>query len=72
MGFGSGKIILPHPNISDWVLDKLFGERAEEVKAVYLDALGMDWYALKPEYDTQRKVEAAFCREVFGRGCGFA
>ena len=49
-----------HPNISDWVLDKLFGERAEEVKAVYLDALGMDWYALKPEYDTQRKVEAAF------------
>lgn len=49
-----------HPNISDWVLDKLFGERAEEVKAVYLDALGMDWYALKPEYDTQRRVEAAF------------
>lgn len=49
-----------HPNISDWVLDKLFGERAEEVKVVYLDALGMDWYALKPEYDTQRKVEAAF------------
>ena len=35
-----------HPNISDWVLDKQFGERAEEVKAVYLDALGMDWYAL--------------------------
>ncbi len=48
------------PNISDWVLDKLFGERAGEVKAVYLDASGRDRYALKPEYDTQRKVEAAF------------
>lgn len=48
------------PNINDWVLDKVFGEKAETVKKKYLKAIGVDWYEMKPEYDTQRKVEAAF------------
>lgn len=48
------------PNINDWVLDKIFGDKAETVKKTYLEALGPDWYELKPEYATQRKVEAAF------------
>lgn len=48
------------PNINDWVLDKIFGAKAEIVKKTYLHALGVDWYEMKPEYDTQRKVEAAF------------
>ena len=51
------------PYISDEVLARLFGARAEEVKAVYLDALGAGGYAMKPEYDTQRKVEAAFAEK---------
>ncbi len=48
------------PQINDWVLEKVFAGRAEEVKKTYLEALGVDWYAMKPEYDTQRKVESAF------------
>lgn len=48
------------PYISDWVLEDLFGDRAREVKNNYLHALGYDWYEMKPEFDTQRKVEAAF------------
>lgn len=48
------------PNINDWMLDKIFGGRAEEVKEEYLHALGVDWYEMKPQYDTQRKIEAAF------------
>ncbi len=48
------------PCITDQVLDEVFGGRAGEVKAVYLDSLGGGSYAMKPEYDTQRKVAAAF------------
>lgn len=48
------------PYISDWVLDEIFGERAEEVKNTYLNARGYDWYEMKPEYDTQKKVQKAF------------
>ena len=48
------------PLITDRLLDRLFGERAAMVKAVYLDELRGGRYAMKPEYDTQRKVEAAF------------
>lgn len=49
-----------HPYISDWTLDKLFGERADEVKATFLDNVGEGRWQMKPAYDTQRKVEAAF------------
>ena len=48
------------PCINDWILARIFGPRAEEVKAVYLDAADEGRYAMKPEFDTQRKVEAAF------------
>lgn len=48
------------PYINDWVLDKVFGEKCEEVKHDYLEAKGIDWYVMKPQYDTQRKVQAAF------------
>ena len=48
------------PYISDWVLDEIFGERAEEVKNTYLNARGYDWYEMKPEYETQKKVQQAF------------
>ena len=47
------------PFITDWVLDRIFRERAEEVKAGYLERHG-DRYRLLPQYATQRKVEAAF------------
>lgn len=48
------------PFISDWVLDRVFGDRAGEVKEKYLDHAHDDIWHMKPEYDTQRKVEKAF------------
>lgn len=48
------------PFISNWVLDRVFGARAEEVKAKYLVHSHDDIWEMKPEYDTQRKVEQAF------------
>ena len=50
---------LTRPYITDDVVEKLFGGQAEEVKSTYLCRQG-GAYAMRPEYDTQRKVEAAF------------
>lgn len=48
------------PFITDWVLDRVFHERAGEVKEKYLDRLDDERYQMKPEVDTQRKVESLF------------
>lgn len=48
------------PFITDWVLDRVFHERAGEIKEKYLDRLDDERYQMKPEVDTQRKVEALF------------
>ena len=48
------------PFITDWILDRIFHERAEEVRRRYLNHAHDDVYNLKPEYDTQRKIEAVF------------
>ena len=48
------------PFITDWVLDRVFHERADEVKQKYLDRLDDERYQLKEEVDTQIKVEALF------------
>lgn len=38
----------------------MFHDRADEVKEKYLDRLDEERYQMKPEVDTQRKVEALF------------
>lgn len=48
------------PFITDWILDRMFGERAQMVRDMYLEPIGEGRYRMKPEYDTQRKIEAAF------------
>jgi 4-alpha-glucanotransferase len=48
------------PFISDWILDRVFKEHAGEVKSKCLNHSHDDIWVMKPEYDTQRKVEAAF------------
>ena len=48
------------PFITDWVIDRMFHEHADEVKAKYLDRIDGERYQMKPEVDTQRKVEALF------------
>jgi len=48
------------PFIADWVVDRVFHEHAQEVKNTYLRHLHDDIWEMRPEYNTQRKVEAAF------------
>lgn len=48
------------PFISDWILERVFRDRAEGVKQRFLNHTHDDIYELRPEVDTQRKVEAVF------------
>lgn len=48
------------PYIRRWYLDELFGEYTPEVLNRFIDRPEPTVYRLKPEFDTQRKVEAFF------------
>lgn len=49
------------PFINKWVLERIFGERADEVAQNYLQPVADDGtYSMRPEYDTECKVQAAF------------
>lgn len=52
--------LFTEPFITDWVLARIFREHADEVRERYLERTWGDRYKMKDEYDTQRKVEAAF------------
>lgn len=60
-GFGLPfrKEFYTQPYITDRVLSELFGDQAERVRQIYLSRIGRDCYDMKPEYATQRQVEAA-------------
>ncbi|MBP3756003.1 MAG: 4-alpha-glucanotransferase, partial [Prevotella sp.] len=49
---------MTQPFIADWTLQRLFGEQAGYVKQHFLDRKHDDIWQMKPEFDTQRKVEA--------------
>lgn len=48
------------PFITDWVLNRVFREHADEVREKYLDRIDEERYKMKSFVDTQRKVEAFF------------
>ncbi|MBP5508076.1 MAG: 4-alpha-glucanotransferase, partial [Prevotella sp.] len=48
------------PYINDHVLDEVFKEHAQEVRERYVEPAGDGFYRMRPDYDTQRKVEKAF------------
>ena len=52
--------LFTRPFIADWVIDRVFREHADEVKEKYLQHEHDNIFSLKPEYDTERKIEAAF------------
>lgn len=54
------------PYITEEILDYYFAENKSLVKEEFLDARGYDWYELKPEFDTQRKVQTHFCSHDYG------
>ena len=52
--------LFTEPFITDWVLDRIFREHTNEVRDKYIEKAWGNRYKMRPEYDTQRKVEAAF------------
>ena len=52
--------LFTEPFITDWVLDRIFREHADEVRQKYVEHVWGDRYKMRSEYDTQRKVEKAF------------
>ncbi|MCK5208087.1 MAG: 4-alpha-glucanotransferase [Cyclobacteriaceae bacterium] len=54
------------PYIREYMLDELFGEDKEDVKNTYLNKEEDDFYYIKDEFDTQRKVEAYFVAKLEG------
>lgn len=66
-GIGFSRERLCRPYINDAVLHELFGDLADHVRRGFLDQTpdgghwsGQSQYTLKPEFDTQRKVEQWF------------
>ena len=51
---------MTRPFIDDSVLEKLFGAQSDMVRNTFLEPVAEGRYAMRPEFDTQRKVEAWF------------
>ena len=52
--------LFTEPFITDWVIERMFGERAGMVRDTYLEPSHDGRYRMKEAYNTQRKIEAAF------------
>lgn len=52
--------LFTEPFITDWVLGRMFGERAAMVRDTYLEPSHDGRYRMKEAYSTQRKIEKAF------------
>lgn len=48
------------PFITPTIVEELFGDQAQSVIDTYLNSTEGEQYVFKPEYDTERKIEAAF------------
>ncbi|MCF0198005.1 MAG: 4-alpha-glucanotransferase [Bacteroidaceae bacterium] len=51
------------PYIDDHILLDIFGDQTAEVRRRYIETCGNGRYCLRSDYDTQRKVEAAFAAD---------
>ena len=54
------KEFFTRPYIAEQMLENIFGKHADTVRTQYLHRMGDGTYEMKPEFDTQRKVEAHF------------
>lgn len=59
-GLGWREELFTRPFITDRVLDGIFHDDADFVRHTFTDSRDGHFYDMKPEFDTQRKVEAAF------------
>ena len=58
------KELFTHPFINDRMIERLFGMHAQYVRDNYLVRKAYGLYALREEYDTQRKVSTAFAERM--------
>ena len=54
------KDFMTRPFINDHMLDEMFGTRSQEVRDTFVRHEHHDIYSMRPEFDTQRKIEAYF------------
>ena len=61
-GFGLNfqKEFMTEPFINDYMLNTMFGEKSDEVRNTFVELVHHEIYRMRPEFDTQRKVEAYF------------
>ena len=59
-GLNFQKDFMTRPFINDDILNRLFGEKAAFVQETFLQNSHDDIWEMRPEFDTQRKVEAWF------------
>ena len=59
-GLNFNKEFMTRPFISDYILNTVFGEKSDMVRQTFVRHLHHDIYAMRPEFDTQRKVETYF------------
>lgn len=61
-GFGLNfqKEFMTEPFINDYMLNTMFGDKSDEVRNTFVEHVHHDIYRMRPEFDTQRKVEAYF------------
>ena len=54
------KDFMTKPFINENILNRIFGEKADRVKKIFVQHCHDDIYEMRSEFDTQRKVEAYF------------
>lgn len=61
-GFGLNfqKEFMTEPFINDYMLNTMFGDKSDMVRETFVEHVHDDIYKMRPEFDTQRKVEAYF------------
>lgn len=57
------KEFMTRPFINDAMLDSMFGEKSQEVRNTFVQHSHHDIYTLRPEFDTQRKIETYFTQQ---------
>ena len=62
-GLAFDKEMMTRPYISDDLLDSMFGTHAHEIRRTFLRRMWNGLYALRPEFNTQRKVQAYFAEK---------
>ena len=59
------------PFITDWVLDRIFGQNADMVRDHFVEKKDDNHYRMRADFDTQKKIEAFFAELTTTHHVGF-